>query len=94
MELIDIAIYVGLVVVGVLFILVCANVYKILCSKKREAKKHEAAKIEPDEVKTEPVRAKIIEEVEPVKRKKRFAFKKIDIKRKAREARQYDIWSK
>jgi len=93
MELIDIAIYVGLVVVGVLFILVCAKIYKILCSKKREAKKHEEVKIEPDEVNTESIET-IIEEIEPVKRKKRFAFKKIDIKRKAREARQYDIWSK
>jgi len=93
MELIDIAIYVGLVVVGVLFILICAKIYKILCSKKREAKKREEVKIEPVEAKIAPIEAKI-EEVEPVKRKKRLAFKKIDIKRKAREARQYDIWSK
>ena len=93
MELIDIAIYVGLVVVGVLYILICAKIYKILCNKKREAKKREAAKIEPDEVKTESIETKI-EEIEPVKRKKRFTLKKIDIKRKAREVRQYDIWSK
>jgi len=83
MELIDIAIYVGLVIIGVLYILICAKIYKILCSKKREAKKREAAKIDPVETK-----------IEPVKHKKRFTFKKIDIKRKAREARQYDIWSK
>lgn len=93
MEPIDIAIYVGLVVVGVLFILVCANIYKILRGKKRKVGEREKTKKEIEEAKITPIEAKI-KEVEPVKRKKRFAFKKIDIKRKAREARQYDIWSK
>ena len=91
MESIDIAIYVGLVIDSVLFILVCVKMYKILHCKRRKVGEHEKTKKEVEEAKITPIEAKI-EEVEPVKRK--FTFKKIDIKRKSREARQYDIWSK